>query len=71
MEFATGAWGIFEPESGALMARRAVQAVVADGVRNGVALLPGAVLAPAGQGALASVCTSARDTIRADAFVFA
>ena len=71
MEFAAGAWGIFEPESGALMARRAVQAVVADAVGNGVESLPEAVSAPAGQGALESVGTSAGQAIRAGAFVFA
>jgi sarcosine oxidase len=71
MEFASGAWGIFEPESGALMARRAVQAVVADAVRNGVAFLPEVVVAPAGLGALASIRTGAGQAIRAGAFVFA
>jgi sarcosine oxidase len=71
MEFAAGAWGIFEPESGALMARRAVEAVVADAVRNGVAFLPEVVVAPAGQGALASIRTGAGQAIRAGAFVFA
>ena len=71
MEFAAGAWGIFEPESGALMARRAVEAVVADAVRNGVAFLPEVVVAPAGQGALASIRTGTGQAIRAGAFVFA
>jgi sarcosine oxidase len=72
MEFAAGAWGIFEPESGALMARRAVQAVVADAIRNGVAFLPETVVAPEGQGAaLAAVLTSGGHAIRAGAFVFA
>ena len=70
MEFEPGAWGIYEPLSGALMARRAVLAVVADAVRNGVAFVPEAVAAPAGRGALDSVRTSGGD-IRADAFVFA
>ncbi len=37
MEFAPSACGIYEPDSGALMARRAVAAVVADAVRRGVA----------------------------------
>ena len=36
MAFAPGAWGTFEPESGALMARQAVAALVADTVRHGV-----------------------------------
>jgi hypothetical protein len=42
MRFASGAWGIFEPESGALMARRAVRAVVDEAVRNGAAFVPAA-----------------------------
>jgi len=72
MEFAAGAWGIFEPESGALMARRAVQAVVADLARNGVAYLCEAIATPAGRGAaLTSLRTSAGRDIRAGAFVFA
>ena len=36
MRFPPGARGIFEPQSGALMARRAVQAVVEDAIRRGV-----------------------------------
>ncbi len=38
MECADDAWGIFEAESGALMARRAVQAVAAEAGRSGVDL---------------------------------
>ena len=71
MEFQSGAWGIFEPLSGALMARRAVLAVVADAVRNGVAYVPEAVVAPAGRGTLDAVRTAGGGNIRADAFVFA
>jgi sarcosine oxidase len=36
-------WAMFEPESGVLMARRAVQAVVKEAVKNGVEYLPEAV----------------------------
>jgi len=54
MHSAPGVWGIFEPESGALMARRAVEAVVADAVLHGVALLHEAVAQPHGKGALAA-----------------
>jgi len=50
MNFAPGAWGIFEPESGALMARRAVQAVVSDAVRQGVHYLREAAPPPCGAG---------------------
>jgi len=74
MEFAPGTWGIFEPESGALMARRAVAAVVADAMRHGVAFLREAAAAPQGTGSLAAVRTASGGTggaIRAGAFVFA
>jgi monomeric sarcosine oxidase len=43
-----GYYGIFEPRSGALMARRAVAAVVADAVRQGVAYETRSVAADAG-----------------------
>ena len=71
MDFPPGAWGIFEPESGALMARRAVEAVVADAVRQGVVFLREAAAAPHGTGSLAAVRTVSGATVRAGAFVFA
>jgi len=71
MDFAAGAWGIFEPESGALMARRAVAALVEDAVRHGVVFLREAAVPPLGAGSLAAVRTMAGATIRAGAFVFA
>jgi glycine/D-amino acid oxidase-like deaminating enzyme len=71
MHFAPGAWGIFEPESGALMARRAVEAVVADAMRRDVALLREAAAAPHGAGSAAEVPTASGAAIRAGAFVFA
>ncbi len=43
--FEDGAWGIFEPESGVLMARRAVQAVVRQAQKIGVTYRCEAVLA--------------------------
>jgi len=49
MQFAPGAYGILEPESGAIMARQAVHAVVEDAVRGGMTYLaatrPDAVIA--------------------------
>jgi sarcosine oxidase len=71
MEFAPAAWGIYEPESGALMARRAVAAVVADAVRQGAAFLREAVGAPKGTGSIAEVRTGSGGDIRAGVFVFA
>jgi glycine/D-amino acid oxidase-like deaminating enzyme len=71
MEFAPGAGGIFEPQSGALMARRAVDAVVADAVHDGVDYLTEAAAPLEGRGTLSSVRTCGGGTIRAGAFVFA
>ncbi len=64
-------WGILEPESGVLLARRAVQAVVEDAVSRGTALVTAAVLPPDGSGGLASVSTTRGETIRARMLVFA
>ena len=66
-----GGWAIFEPESGALLARRAVQAVVEDAVRSGVDLRLDAILPPTGSGHLTEVRTASGDSLRAGAFVFA
>ncbi|HLY16572.1 MAG TPA: FAD-dependent oxidoreductase [Bryobacteraceae bacterium] len=71
MAFAPDTSGIFEPHSGALMARRAVEAVVEDAVRDGVAYVSEAVAGPTGQGALDSVSTGSGRTIGAGAFIFA
>lgn len=65
------AWGLFEPDSGALMARRAVHAVVEEAVQSGIAYLPEAVTTPRGEGKLAAVTTSSGDTVSAGSFVFA
>jgi sarcosine oxidase len=63
--------GIYEPEFGALMARRAVQALVADFVDGGGIYRKGAVEAPeAGSGPLSAVLL-AGDRIEAPQFVFA
>ncbi len=62
--------GIFEPESGALMARRAVEQVVKDAVQNGAEFFQSAVAPPAGRGRLNSVTTRNGDSIRAGNFIF-
>ncbi len=72
-QFALGTanWGIFEPESGALMARRAIQSLVREMLAHGVQYAQGAVSTPAGSGRLESVRTSAGEAYQADVFVFA
>jgi len=62
---------ILEPESGALMARQAVQAVVASFIGSGGVYRHAAVRTPQGSGTLKAVVTSTGDSITADAFVFA
>jgi monomeric sarcosine oxidase len=71
-----GGRAIFEPESGGLLARRAVQAVVADCMSEGADLRIGRVQPlPADAlrhgGSLAELRTAAGEAIRAKSFVFA
>jgi monomeric sarcosine oxidase len=62
---------ILEPHSGALMARRAVAATVADAVARGAAYRIVKVETPNSSGNLAAIKTSAGETISAGNFVFA
>jgi sarcosine oxidase len=64
-------WGLLEPDSGALLARRAVQLVVAETRRAGTEFLTGAVELPTGKGRLAAVHTRSGEAISAGSFVFA
>jgi glycine/D-amino acid oxidase-like deaminating enzyme len=64
-------WGILEPESGAILARRAMQAVVAESVREGVDYRTASVRPPRGRGRLDEVPTEEGESIRAYEFVFA
>ncbi|MDP9263113.1 MAG: FAD-dependent oxidoreductase [Acidobacteriota bacterium] len=64
-------WALFEPASGVLMARQAVQALVAEGVGQGIDSRIGGVLPPAGSGRLRFVKTEAGERVAAAAFVFA
>jgi sarcosine oxidase len=66
------ALGLFEPECGVVMARRAVQALVANLESRSVRLVRGQVIAPPqGSARLRNVRTTSGDSIVADAFVFA
>jgi sarcosine oxidase len=69
--FEDGAWGIFEPDSGVLMARRAVQAVAEQAQKLGVTYVREAALTPTGRGNLPAIKTASGKTISADTFVFA
>jgi sarcosine oxidase len=64
-------WGILEPDSGVLMARRAVQAVAAKAKASGVDYLPEAIVSPpASGGRLETIKTTSGKEISADRFVF-
>ncbi len=63
--------GLFEPESGVLVARRAVRAVVREAQREGVEFRNGAVLPQAGCGKLKAVETESGERFEARGFVFA
>src|SRR5262249_54373535 len=60
-----------EPESGVLMARRAVQALLEDLVQHGVEFRIAVAGRPQGQGRLAALETSNGETVSAGAFIFA
>jgi sarcosine oxidase len=65
-------WGILEPDSGVLMARRAVQAVVAEARANRVDYIQEQIAPPPLRGAkLDSIQTTAGRKITAERFVFA
>lgn len=63
-------WALLEPDSGALMARRAVQTVVVAAIRSSVDFFQSQVSAPVGLGPLKAVSTTGGDTIYAETFVF-
>jgi sarcosine oxidase len=60
--------GILEPESGVLMARRAVAAVVAEAVRIGVEFKPAAIAEPRGSGELENIASGAAEHVSAEQF---
>ena len=65
-------WGILEPDSGVLMARRAVQAVVSQARAEGVDYLEASITPPtATRRELNSVLTTSGNRIDAERFVFA
>jgi monomeric sarcosine oxidase len=63
--------GILEPESGLLMARSSVQALVAELIKEGVEYRTAAALAPEKPGKVASIQASNGESISAGTFIFA
>ncbi|MBL8199454.1 MAG: FAD-dependent oxidoreductase [Chromatiales bacterium] len=64
-------FGLLEPRFGALMARRAVQTLVAEFVAAGGEYRTAAVTAPPGKGRIEALRTRAGDLLPAETFVFA
>ena len=72
IDFGPNTWGIHEPESGFLMAYRAVQAVAEAAAAGGVEYLQERIVTPvAGRGPLGAVATASGRSIQAGTFVFA
>ena len=71
IQFDQIAWAIFEPESGVLMARQAVRALVQQAQINGITYLHDSVLPPKGSGPLHSLTLVGGAEISAGTFVFA
>ncbi len=71
ISFEDAAWGILEPDSGVLMARRAVQAVLEQAQKFGLTYACEMVAAPLGRGHLSTLSTASGETIWANNFVFA
>jgi sarcosine oxidase len=70
VNFADVAMGMLEPESGVLLARRAVNAVVSDALKNGASFKIANVTQPHGRNVFDAVETSAGDRFSAGQFVF-
>ncbi len=64
-------WALLEPDSGVLMARRAVQAVTLAAIKTGVEYLQDAVEPPAGRRDLDRILTASGRRISAGQYVFA
>ena len=71
MAFGDVSWAIYEPQGGALMARRAVQAVADEAVKLGADYLHDSVAAPADRGRIALIATGSGKLVRAETYVFA
>ncbi len=71
IEFEEDAWGVLEPQSGVLLARRAVHAVVERAEKLGADFRIGAVNPPRAEGRLSDLTTSNGERISAGTYVFA
>jgi glycine/D-amino acid oxidase-like deaminating enzyme len=70
LKFDDVTWGLLEPGSGLLMARRAVQLLVYELEKSGVPCIHNHVLAPEATAQLGEIKTAAGETISAGHFIF-
>lgn len=71
LKFDDASWGLYEPGSGVLMARRGVELLVYALERSGLSYIHAAVVAPRGAGKINEILTARGDSIQADQFIFA
>lgn len=71
LTFGDVTWGVFEPNSGVLLARASVQALVQDVVQRGGKHSLASVLPPVGNGRLAEIKISSGEMISAGTYIFA
>lgn len=71
LNFQDVTWALLEPESGLLMARRAVQSLVFELEKAGVSFIQGSVVAPQGNGTVTEVRTATGGAIAGRKFIFA
>jgi monomeric sarcosine oxidase len=71
IDFETVTWAFFEPESGALMARRSVQAVAAEVSKSGGTFRLAKAGPPAARGRVSDLALSDGSRLRAGSYVFA
>lgn len=71
IHFGDDCWAVYEPQSGALLARQAVQAVVEDAMRNGVSYVQACIETPSSARRVTAVKTSSGEAISAGTLIFA
>lgn len=71
LKFDDVTWGLLEPQSGVLMARRAVQLLVFDLEKSGVSYIHGKAASPVGAGKVKDIRLASGESVSAGTFIFA
>lgn len=71
LKFDDVTWGLLEPQSGVLMARRAVQLLVFDLEKSGVSYIHGKAASPVGVGKIKDIHLASGQTLSGGTFIFA